>query len=247
MSRRRTACAVLIALIGGIAAADAVRLPDLVETSVALSQRGRTLQVTDTVANRGGTTAPVSRTAYFVGAKRIGSRPVRSLLPGAVARGSRTLTIPGVVPPGSRRLRVCADARAQVRESNERNNCRVASRPVVVGDVTPPRFAGLERATTCIPGPVGGTTRYTPYHLEWRPATDNSAPASELVYDVYAAQTAGGEDFSNPSYTTPPGATSFSTPPLADNVSHFFAVRAVDKVGNEDANDVERVGENLCV
>jgi hypothetical protein len=247
MSCSGTACVVVIGLIGGIASADAAGLPDLVETSVTLSQHGRTLDVRDTVGNRGRATASASWTAYLVGARRIGSRPVRSLLPGAASRASRRLTIPAVVPPGSWRFSACADTRARVRESNERNNCRVASRLVVVGDITPPRFAGLERATTCVPGPVGGTTRYTPYHLEWKPAVDDGTSAGELVYDVYEALTAGGEDFSKPSYTTQPGATSFSTPPLPNNVSHFFVVRAVDKAGNEDANDVERAGENLCV
>jgi CARDB len=247
MSCRGTACAVLVGLIGGIASADGAGLPDLVETSVTFSQHGRTLQVRDTVGNRGGATAAASSTAYFVGAKRIGRRPVRPVLAGASARGSWTLTISRLVPPGSRRFRACADVRAQVRESNERNNCRTASRLVVVSDVTPPRFAGLERATTCVPGPVGGTTRYTPYHLEWKPATDDGTPARELVYDVYDAQTAGGEDFSKPSYTTPPGASSFSTPPLPDNVPHFFVVRAVDKAENEDVNEAERPGENLCL
>jgi CARDB len=247
MSCRRAACVVLIGLIGGIASAEAAGVPDLVETSVSFSQHGRTLQVRDTVGNRGGATASASWTAYFVGAKRIGGRPVRSLLPSVAMRGSGTLKIPSVVRPGSWRFRACADARARVRESNERNNCRVASRLVVVGDITPPRFAGLERATTCVPGPVGGTTRYTPYHLEWKPATDDGTPAALLVYEVYEAQTAAGEDFSKPTYTTPRGATSFATPPLPDNVSHFFVVRAADNAGNEDANDVERPGVNLCV
>jgi hypothetical protein len=247
MSCSGTACVVVVGLIGGIASARAAGLPDLVETSVTVSQHGRTLVVRDTVGNRGGARASASWTAYFVGARRISGRPVRSLLPGAASQASRRLTIPAVVPPGSWRLRACADARARVRESNERNNCRVASRLVVVGDITPPRFQGLERATTCVPGPVGGTTRYTPYRLEWKPAVDDGTVAGELVYHVYEAQTAGGEDFTKPSYTTPPGATSFSTPPLPDNVSHFFVVRVIDRAGNEDANDVERAGENLCV
>jgi CARDB len=247
MSRGRTACAVLIALIGGIAAADAVRLPDLVETSVTLSQHGRTLQVRDTVVNRGSATASASRVGYYVTGKRIGARPVAPLRARAAARGSKTLTVPSSVPLGSWRLRACADSRARVRESNERNNCRVAARLVVVGDVTPPRFSGLERATTCVPGPVGGTTRYTPYHLVWQPANDDGTPAGEIVYDIYATQTAGGEDFSMPTYTSAPGTTSFSTPPLPDNVPHYFVVRAVDKAANHDGNRVERLGENLCV
>jgi hypothetical protein len=247
MSCSGTACVAVVGLVGGIASAGAAGLPDLVERSVTLSQHGRTLDVRDTVGNRGGAAASPSWTAYFVGAKRIASRPVRSLLPGAASRASRRLTIPPAVPPGSWRFRACADSRARVRESNERNNCRIASRLVVVGDIAPPRFAGLERATTCVPGPVGGTTHYTPYHLEWKPAVDDGTIAGELVYRVYEAQAKRGEDFSKPSYITSPGATSFSTPPLPDNVPHLFVVRAIDKTGNEDANVVERAGENLCV
>ena len=40
---------------------------------------------------------------------------------------------------------------------------------------------------------------------------------------------------------------SFATPPLPDNVAHYFVVRAVDKAGNRDRNEVERPGQNLCV
>ena len=81
-------------------------------------------------------------------------------------------------------------------------------------DRKPPVFAGLESATTCIPGPIGGG-RTTSYHLSWDPATDNVTPSSKIVYDVYQASTPGGENFSTPTYTTPAGATSFDTPPLA--------------------------------
>src|SRR5436190_22746796 len=91
-------------------------------------------------------------------------------------------------------------------------------------DVTPPTFAGLESATTCIPGPVGGG-RTTSYHLSWDPATDNRTPSSQIVYDIYQATTSGGEDFSAPTYTTAAGATSFDTPPLPTDRTFYFAVR----------------------
>lgn len=113
-------------------------------------------------------------------------------------------------------------------------------------DITPPKFAGLKSATTCVPGPIGGG-RSTSYHLSWDPATDNRTPSSQIVYDVYQATTAGGEDFSKPTYTTPPGATSFDTPPLATDTTFFFVVRARDRAGNSDSNKVERQGQNLCV
>jgi hypothetical protein len=113
-------------------------------------------------------------------------------------------------------------------------------------DQTPPTFAGLKSATTCVPGPIGGATT-TPYHLGWDPATDNRTPSRRIVYDIFQASSSGGEDFSMPSYTTSPGETSFTTPPLPADKAVYFVVRARDKAGNEDANKVERRGENVCV
>jgi hypothetical protein len=113
-------------------------------------------------------------------------------------------------------------------------------------DHTPPTFAGLNSAVTCIPGPIGGG-RTTSYHLSWDPATDNATPSSAIVYDIYQATSAGGEDFSAPTYTTRPGATSFDTPELATDQLFYFVVRARDQAGNRDSNTVERQGVNLCV
>ncbi len=113
-------------------------------------------------------------------------------------------------------------------------------------DNTPPSFAGLKSATTCIPGPIGGG-RTASYNLSWDPATDNVSPSRRIVYDIYQANTSGGEDFSTPTYTTSAGATSFTTPPLTTNSYFYFVVRARDQAGNSDSNTVEREGQNLCV
>ena len=113
-------------------------------------------------------------------------------------------------------------------------------------DHTPPSFAGLKAATTCIPWPIGGG-RTASYNLSWDPATDNVSPSRRIVYDVYQANTSGGEDFSTPTYTTSAGATSFTTPPLTTDQNFYFVVRARDQAGNSDSNTVEREGENLCV
>jgi hypothetical protein len=69
----------------------------------------------------------------------------------------------------------------------------------------------------------------------------------KIVYDVYQASAPGGEDFSTPTYTTAPGATSFVTLPLPTDQAVYFVVRARDKAGNSDANTVERQGQNLCL
>jgi hypothetical protein len=113
-------------------------------------------------------------------------------------------------------------------------------------DRRPPRFGGLNSATTCIPGPIGGG-RTTRYHLSWDAATDNVTRSRRIVYDVYQATSAGGEDFSKPTYTTPAGVESFDTPPLPTDESFYFVVRARDRAGNRDSNTVEREGQNLCL
>ncbi len=117
---------------------------------------------------------------------------------------------------------------------------RTASR-----DRIPPTFAGLESATTCVPGPIGGQN--TTYELRWDPATDNVTPSTKIVYDIYQAATPGGEDFSSATYTTPRGASAFTTPPLPADKPFYFVVRARDRAGNRDSNHVELQGVNLCV
>ena len=75
-------------------------------------------------------------------------------------------------------------------------------------DRTPPTFAGLESATTCIPGPIGGQT--ASYRLSWDAARDDVTPSRKIVYDIYQATKPGGEDFASATYTTSRGATSFT-------------------------------------
>src|SRR3989442_4096616 len=113
-------------------------------------------------------------------------------------------------------------------------------------DRKPPVFAGLDSATTCIPGPIGAGTTAS-YHLSWEPAMDKVSPSSAIVYDVYQASASGGEDFSMPTYTTPAGATSFDTPPLPADETFYFVVRATDEAGKTDSHTGEPRGVNPCV
>jgi hypothetical protein len=102
----------------------------------------------------------------------------------------------------------------------------------------------LKSATTCVPGPVGGQSAR--YRLEWDPATDDVTPPTKLTYDIYQATKSGGEDFTSPTYRVRHGATTFTTPPLPADASFYFVVRAKDRAGNEDSNDVELAGVNIC-
>ena len=113
-------------------------------------------------------------------------------------------------------------------------------------DRTPPVFAGLKSAVTCIPGPVGGD-RTSSFRLTWPAARDNVTAASRIVYDIYQARSPGAENFSRPTYTTRRGATQFTTPPLHSTETYYFVVRARDAAGNRDRNRRERPGRNLCL
>jgi hypothetical protein len=113
-------------------------------------------------------------------------------------------------------------------------------------DTAPPAFAGLQRAFACTPGPQRpGET--TPFALSWTAATDDVTPSSEIVYDVFVSTTSGGEDFSQPTWTTAPGVTQFTTPGLASHGTFYFVVRARDQAGKEDQNRVERHGIDPCL
>ncbi len=113
-------------------------------------------------------------------------------------------------------------------------------------DRTPPTFAGLKSAVTCIPGPVGGD-RKSSFHLTWAAAKDNVTPSTRIAYDVYEARAPGTESFSHATFVTPRGATQFTTPPLSSTETYYFVVRARDAAGNRDRNRRERPGRNLCV
>ncbi len=114
------------------------------------------------------------------------------------------------------------------------------------GDKTPPVFAGLRSAVYCTPGPER-PGESVPYNLSWRAAHDNVSPSSQIVYDIFKSTTPGGENFSEPTWTSPPGATKFQTPDLPASGSTYFVVRARDQAGNEDSNDIERQGADPCL
>lgn len=113
------------------------------------------------------------------------------------------------------------------------------------GDGTPPSFAGLQRAFACTPG-AQRPGQTTPFTLSWQAATDDLTPSPEIVYDVYLATTPGGEDFSKPTWPTPPGVTTYRTPGLPSHGTFYFVVRARDSTGNEDRNTLEQRGVDPC-
>ncbi len=112
-------------------------------------------------------------------------------------------------------------------------------------DPAPPTFAGLESAFACTPG-AQRPGQTTPFTLTWQPASDDVTPAAAIVYDVFESITSGGENYAAPTWTTPPGVTSFRTPGLPSHGTFYFVVRARDQAGNEDQNVAEHRGSDPC-
>lgn len=103
------------------------------------------------------------------------------------------------------------------------------------GTATPtakaPNFAGV---TSVAPAAL------TSLQVTWNPAKDDVTPAERLVYNVYVATSAGAQNFSAPTATTPPGATSILLNTVTANTTYYVVVRAVNEAKVEDDNKAEQ-------
>ena len=103
-------------------------------------------------------------------------------------------------------------------------------------DSLPPVFSGLSAIT--------GITADTMV-LNWSPATDNVTDPGKIQYLIYVATSPSGENFANPTFTSSPGATSYTVTNLNPATTYYFVVRAKDEHGNVDGNSVERSATTL--
>lgn len=149
MSSRRTllvACALLasgLVVTAPVDGAAAAGKPDLVVTAVSAATRaeqGGRLAVKATVRNRGSAGAGATATAFYLSTDRARGqdrklaptwRPGR-LRPGKAATATTKVKVPDAVAVGSYFVLACADSARDVREGNERNNCRATGRTVAV-------------------------------------------------------------------------------------------------------------------
>lgn len=83
----------------------------------------------------------------------------------------------------------------------------------------------------------------TSLQITWDAAKDTTTPAEKLVYNVYVATSAGAQNFSAPTFTTPPGATSVVLSTFTNNTTYFVVVRAVNEAKVEDKNTAEKSGK----
>lgn len=243
---------------GSVAQASVVVRPDLRLDRAAAIRGTRTLRITATVRNQGRARSARSSVAFYLSRDRkrdaadraIGSIELRALRAGATATVHGILPLPVGLRSGASVLIGCADVRHRQREVSEQNNCaRSVLRPAAqrsTADGTPPRFGGLASATTCAPGPRGGAALTSRFQLHWNPASDDTTAPAAIVYEIYQASKPGAYTFGRPTYLTPAGATSFTTPPLPGAQAWYFVVRGRDAAGNRDTNEVERAGDDVC-
>lgn len=112
--------------------------------------------------------------------------------------------------------------RASDPSGNTDTNTRVLS--VTTPEGVAPTFDGVKLASA-----EGKTVR-----VFWPPATDNVTDSASIVYDVYESLTSHVYDYTKPSYTTKPGASSITINEPNAGTRYYFVVRARDSVGNED-------------
>jgi hypothetical protein len=109
----------------------------------------------------------------------------------------------------------------------------------ISGSFTPPPLNADEQAPTFTG--ASSMSRPSPISLQinWSAATDNASPADAILYDVYVANSKGGQDYSTPTVTSERGATSITLTGMDETKDYFVVVRARDLVGNRDQNTKE--------
>ncbi len=127
--------------------------------------------------------------------------------------------------------------RARDYSHNEDGNL-VELSTLTLADNQPPTFAGLTGAQ------VDGLARTVQF--TWNPGSNPVTPQDLLVYDVYQAQSPGGEDFAGPPLaSSSPGATGLLVTDLTPDSTLYWVVRVRDQAGNHDSNVVEASGTIL--
>lgn len=142
--------------------------------------------------------------------------------------GETSFTLDGLTPETRYYIVVRARDGAGNRDSNTVE--RMATTPAVP-DTLAPMFAGVTSVSA-----VSATS----IEAEWTAATDDRSTPEQIVYNVYVARSSGGQDWQNPTTTTPAGATSAVVTNLDPETEYFVVVRAKDAAGNEDGNTTEK-------
>jgi hypothetical protein len=200
--------------------------PDLVEVAVtdpvpATVKTGGGFDVTDAVRNRGSKKARKSVTIFCLNGKqttdacgwRVGTRSVSAL-----KRGKRSRATVHLIAPTDRNaigekywLAACSDGTRKIKESNEKNNCRLTGGQVTITGGDPPtqqEVPGLQGSGTFSFDPV--EARDIHFSVSFNQAVTGFeiwVPRSEVVYasvtsrqDAACSQTATAGPYNGQTY-----------------------------------------------
>lgn len=156
--------------------------PDLVVTELTepppRAWPGDRFAVEAVTANEGRRRAAASETVVrLVRRAWRGSHAVPALRRGASSSGRLEVAIPASIDDGEYRLVACADARRDVRESDERNNCSSSSGALVI-DTTPPAAPRLESHPPAVSAETRATFVFSSAEdVDFACRLDDAAPA----------------------------------------------------------------------
>jgi hypothetical protein len=196
--------ALIATALAGAAEPAAAARPDLVVSALAspppFAVPGETFEVTSSVANQARPRARASVTRYRLtdGTQRYraGHRFTPALGGHASSHAVARLTLPAALPDGEFRLIACADARGEVRERDERNNCTAAATRLRV-DTTGPAAPTLDAHPA--PNTLSGHARFAfsvgEAGVRFTCALDDGAPTPCQSPAEYEALEAGAHRF----------------------------------------------------
>jgi RHS repeat-associated protein len=206
---------------------------------------GGVLRTRITVANRGSRAARRSITRLYLSKDKRKSRSdvrlagrltTATLKPHRKSTKRASVRVPVTIALAKYRLLACADDRGAVRERNERNNCRAASRTTRI--TTGPGAGNGNGNGNGNGGPgAGGDT--TPPDTEITAGPSGTIKSNRATFEFRASEGGAGFECRVDDAAFAP----CSSPHTRTRVRlgfHAFEVRAVDGAGNRDASPARR-------
>ncbi|HEX9758433.1 MAG TPA: S8 family serine peptidase [Nitrospiria bacterium] len=233
-------------------------VPDLSDPPASVNA-GASFVASSTTTNQGTEPTGIFTVGYFlstdpiisIGDISIGSRTIYGLLPDEGHTGSDSLTVPATVAFGTYYFGVCTDIGNTVTESDETNNCRVASGTI---QITQPDLVETSISNPPVSVPIGGN-----FSVMDTVANQGDGPGNNITIQFYLSPDSEIVPSSDPGITasdillsgnrtvsilpagqTSTGTTTVTVPTTVPMGTYYFGACA-------DSPDVETKKTNNCL